>query len=136
MNEVYVAVFAAIAAPLIALVTFLLTRRSKLREINTTTDAVYVTTATKLVETLQAQIDRLIAENEKQKIERATERTNFMNQLNLAHEENQRVNARLAQMQTDLDIAQRQIETLRKYLPDNTQMFFEGPAPGSTGKAG
>lgn len=132
MSEAYIAVLAAIAAPIGALVGFLVMRRAKLREIGTTTDAVYITSAKQWIETLQSQLDRLNAENEQQKRDRDVERTNFLNQLNVAHEENQRVNMRLAQMQTDLDIAQRQIETLRNYLPGSTQMSLGGSPPIAT----
>lgn len=62
-----------------------------------------------IVRDVQAELERLKERHERDQKE-------FAAKLTIAHEENQRLTVRVAQLQTDLDIAVRQLEDLRKLI--------------------
>ena len=114
----------------VQLLLFLLRRRSELRQLDTASDVntsaaaanqakVYETQVKLLqedgavwrgqVNDFQAKVDRL-------EEERNREHRDFARQLRDAHSENTRLATRLAQLQTDLDIAERQVTELRRRL--------------------
>jgi predicted nucleic acid-binding Zn-ribbon protein len=106
-----------LTTPVVALLIYLFSRRAQLRQLNATSDATLVTSAATLVTQLQTQILLLTDKLAKLETERSADRTDFVEQLNRAHSENSRISVRVAQLQTDIDIAHRQIEELRDRLP-------------------
>lgn len=106
-----------LAVPAVTFIIYLLSRRAQLRQLNTTSDATLVTSAATLVTQLQAQIQILDDKTKRLERERSEDRIDFVEQLNRAHGENSRISVLVAQFQTDLDIARRQIEELRRRLP-------------------
>lgn len=128
MNETYVALIVGLGAPTVAFLIYLFSRRATLRSVDATTDAQHVTAAAAIVVQLQEQIRLLIERQAVSDTAMLAERHNFTTQLTRAHEENSRISAMVAELRTELDITQRQIQALRAYLPkdvpDRTQMLF------------
>lgn len=112
--------FAVACVPLVAV---LFTRRASLRQMDTNSDATVSGTYKELVNTLQAEAIRHTAqvkdltdrvaqlESRADQAQRA-----FTQQLSDAHAENSRLSTRVAQLQTDLDIATRQVAELRSRM--------------------
>jgi uncharacterized tellurite resistance protein B-like protein len=116
-------VVAGLAAPAVALLTYLFSRRGQLRQLNTTSDAAIVTSASTLVTQLQTQVQILTEALEKLDTRRSADRTDFANQLARSNSETSRLALLVAQLQTDLVIANGQIEAMRKRVvahPDVT----------------
>lgn len=98
----------------------MLVRRAELRNLNTQTDTTINTSYRELVDTLtaeskryQQQVLELLERVERIETRYDTAQRQFTAQLNDAHNENSRLATRVAQLQTDLDIAHRQVEDLR-----------------------
>jgi uncharacterized coiled-coil protein SlyX len=118
MNTQIIGVLSAAAG---SLIVFLFMRRAQLRGLNTTSDATIVTSAATLVQSLENQIQSLTSRLENLEKERNADRLASIAQLNIAHTENTRISAMVASLQTNLDIAQRQIGTLRQHLPNDVK---------------
>lgn len=98
----------------------MLARRAELRNLNAQSDATISASYKDLVDTLRTEAQRY-----QQAIEQFQDRVaaletradqaqrEFTAQLNTAHVENARLATRVAQLQTDLDISERQINDLR-----------------------
>jgi predicted nucleic acid-binding Zn-ribbon protein len=106
-----------LATPIGALLIYLFSRRAQLRQLNTTSDAAIVNSATTFVTQLQAQITMLNNKVAQLEAERTSDRARYVEELNRAHDENSRMSAIVAQLKTDTDIAERQINELRRRLP-------------------
>jgi hypothetical protein len=104
---------ALLAGAVVPLLIYLFSRRAQLRQLNTSSDATLVTSATALVASLQDENKVLAVRIERLERDRANDRTDYAAQLARAHNENSRLAAQVAQLQTDLDIATRQITDLR-----------------------
>jgi spore coat polysaccharide biosynthesis predicted glycosyltransferase SpsG len=111
-------VVAALAAAAGSLIAFLFTRRAQLRGLNTTSDATIVTSAATLVTSLETQINNLTQRLANNEADRTADRLDNTAKLNIAHTENTRIAELVASLQTDLDIAKRQIVELREHLTD------------------
>jgi hypothetical protein len=104
---------AVLVGGFVPLVVFFYTRRGQLRQLDTTSDATQITSAAKLADMMQTQIDNLTIKLEKAESQQTTDRTTLTEQLTRAHDENSRLAAIVATQLVDLDIARRQIEELR-----------------------
>jgi cell division protein FtsB len=104
---------ALLAGAVVPLLIYLFSRRAQLRQLNTSSDATLVTSATALVASLQDENKTLTVRIERLERDRTNDRTDYAAQLARAHNENSRLAAQVAQLQTDLDIATRQIADLR-----------------------
>lgn len=105
------------------LLVFLLSRKSQLRATAADAGVKQATAQDLLIQRLQddgatyrdevkelkAQVDRLEARYDKAQ-------RDFAEQLQVAHSENSRLATRVAQLQTDLDVAERQIVELRRRI--------------------
>jgi predicted RNase H-like nuclease (RuvC/YqgF family) len=98
----------------------LLARRAELRNLNAQSDATISSSYKDLVETLRTESHRYqqqvkdFQERIAQLEARADQaQREFTEKLNVAHVENTRLASRVAQLQTDNDIAERQISELR-----------------------
>lgn len=98
----------------VPLLIYLLSRGAQLRSLNTGSDATLVTSATTLVTTLQTEVGTLTGKIQRLERDRDADRADFAAQLGRAHDENSRLSVTVAQLQTDLDIVNRQLATLRK----------------------
>lgn len=99
------------------LVFFLIKRKPELRQTNAETDATLITSSGMIITQLQGQIkaqEERIAAVEAGRVEDLTVLTS---QLERAHTENARCASQCASLRTDLDIAYRQIDELRRHLP-------------------
>jgi hypothetical protein len=117
------AIVAALSVPAVGLLTYLFSRRASIRQLNTTSDAAIVTSASTLVTQLQTQVQILTEALEKLDTRRSADRTDFANQLARSNSETSRLALLVAQLQTDLVIANGQIEEMRKRVvahPDVT----------------
>lgn len=108
----------------VQLLIFLFRRRAEIRQVNTTSDSVQVNAAMDLVSKHQqdGEAFREMIKSQDAKVSRLearydTAQLEFTQQLRDAHAENVRLTTRVAQLQTDLDIATRQIADLRARLP-------------------
>lgn len=115
----------------VQLIVMLVRRRAEIRQLNTSSD-VNVSTAglrqaevsEKLISQLQADgsVHREQVADLQQKVIRLEDRytqaqRGFTEDLRIAHAENARLATRVAQLQTDLDIATRQLAELRRRFP-------------------
>jgi hypothetical protein len=98
----------------VPLVIYLFNRRTVLRETNVETDAKLVTSAGVLVDQLQKQIEILGQRNVTSDASHASDLERLTDQLRIAHIENLRIAAVVAELQTEQDIAKRQITDLLK----------------------
>jgi hypothetical protein len=98
----------------VPLVIYLFNRRTVLRETNVDTDAKLVTSAGVLVDQLQKQIEILGQRSVASETSHDNDVLRLTEQLRLAHTENMRIAAIVAELQTDQDIARRQIAELLK----------------------
>lgn len=99
---------------------FLLRRRAELRQLNTASDVAVNTVSDTLINRLQedggiyrARVKDLETKVEQLETRSAAQRAEFTDLLKIAHDENSRLTTRVAQLQTDLDIASRQIRDLQ-----------------------
>lgn len=99
---------------------FLLRRRAELRQLNTASDVAVNTVSDTLIARLQedggiyrARVKDLETKVEQLDSRSAAQRAEFTDLLKIAHDENSRLTTRVAQLQTDLDIASRQIRDLQ-----------------------
>lgn len=99
---------------------FLLRRRAELRQLNTASDVAVNTVSDTLINRLQedggiyrARVKDLETKVEQLESRSAAQRAEFTDLLKIAHDENSRLTTRVAQLQTDLDIASRQIRDLQ-----------------------
>lgn len=99
---------------------FLLRRRAELRQLDTASDVAVNTVTDSLINRLQEDgaIYRERVKSLESRIQLLESRSDaqqkdFAEQLRIAHEENIRLTTRVAQLQTDLDISQRQIRELQ-----------------------
>jgi uncharacterized tellurite resistance protein B-like protein len=112
-----------LSVPAVGLLTYLFSRRASIRQLNTTSDAAIVTSASTLVTQLQTQVQILTEALAKLDDRRSADRTDFANQLARSNSETSRLALLVAQLQTDLVIANGQIEEMRKRVvvhPDVT----------------
>lgn len=107
----------------VQLLIFLLRRKPELKKIQSDTDSVQVQASIALVTKLQEdgsvyrdQVKSLLVKVELMESKHNTAQESFAQQLRDAHSENTRLATRVAQVQTDLDIAQRQVDDLRRRL--------------------
>lgn len=113
----------AIGGGSVQLMIFLLRRRSELRSLDAKTAADTHSVSDRQIDQLQEDVTHyrdLIREFET-KMSRLEDRhiqaqREFSEQLRVAHAENTRLATRVAQLQTDLDISQRQIDDLRRRI--------------------
>jgi phage shock protein A len=119
-------VIAALSAAAGSLIAFLFTRRAQLRGLNTTADSTIVTSAATLVTSLETQINNLNQRLANVEAARTADRLDSTAKLTIAHSENVRMAETVASLQTDLDIAKRQIVTIRDHLPIEDH-HFDGP---------
>jgi len=112
---------AALSGGASTLILGLVHRRGELRRLHTEADVNVSTVTDTLIQRLQSdgniyreQVREL--QNKVDHLENKYERQqrDFISQLRDAHTENTRLSTRVAQLQTDLDIANRQIEELRR----------------------
>jgi chromosome segregation ATPase len=101
----------------------MLARKTELRNLNAQSDATISTSYKELVETLRQestgyrdQVKEFQVRVAQLESRYETAQRGFTDQLNAAHSENVRLGTRVAQLQTDLDIASRQIEDMRQRL--------------------
>lgn len=120
---------AVLSTAVVPLLIFLFSRRSQLRELNTSTDANLVRSATDLATTLQLQVKFLTDKLDSLEADRTTERINYTQQLNLAHNENSRVSAIVAELRTNQDIDRRQIQELKAALSRVEMSIGAGHTP-------
>jgi hypothetical protein len=99
---------------------FLIRRRAELRQLNTASDVAVNTVSDTLINRLQedggiyrARVKDLETKVEQLESRSAAQRAEFTDLLKVAHDENSRLTTRVAQLQTDLDIASRQIRDLQ-----------------------
>jgi hypothetical protein len=97
----------------VPLLIYLLSRGPQLRQLKASEDSNLVTSATALVASLQDENKILTVRIERLERDRNSDRSDYAGQLARAHDENSRLATRVAQLQTDLDIATRQIADLR-----------------------
>jgi soluble P-type ATPase len=105
---------AVMTGAVVPLVIYLFNRRTALRETNVDTDAKLVTSAGVLVDQLQKQIEILTQRNVTSDATHADDLARLTDQLRIAHIENLRIAAVVAELQTEQDIAKRQIAELLK----------------------
>lgn len=105
----------------VQLLIFLLKRRSEIRALDRGSDAGLLTSANELISRQQAdsdalrkEITRLSGAHRDLEAAIAAERVHFTRQMDIAHAENARLGGQVAQLRTDLDIANRQIGELRR----------------------
>lgn len=104
----------------VQLLIFLLRRRAELRQLSTTSEVNQATAAETLIRRLQEdgatyreQVAGLHTKLERLEDRHVQAQRDFAAQLRDAHIENTRLVTRVAQLQTDLDIAGRQLDELR-----------------------
>jgi hypothetical protein len=105
---------AVMTGAVVPLVIYLFNRRTALRETNVDTDAKLVTSAGVLIDQLQKQIEILGQRSVASDTNHANSLVRLTEQLQLAHAENLRIAAIVAELQTEQDIAKRQIAELLK----------------------
>jgi hypothetical protein len=105
---------AVMTGAVVPLVIYLFNRRTILRETNVDTDAKLVTSAGILVDQLQKQIEILSQRSAASDTSHDNDVVRLTEQLRLAHTENVRIAAIVAELQTEQDIARRQISELLK----------------------
>jgi uncharacterized protein (DUF342 family) len=107
----------------VQLLIFLLRKRGELRNLDTQSDVNVSTASATLISRLQEDgatyreiVKGLQDEISLLKRRRDQEQLDFAQRLQDAHSENTRLTTKIAQLQTDLDIAQRHIEELRRMV--------------------
>lgn len=107
----------------VQLIIALIRRRAELRQLNTAADVNTSTVTDTLIKRLQEdgvvyreQVKEYIAKVERLEARYEQAQRDFAAQLQDAHNENTRLVTRIAQLQTDLDIANRQIADLRQRI--------------------
>jgi hypothetical protein len=115
-----------LGSAVVPLIIFVFSRRAQLRQLNTSSDANLVTQATNLVTSLQDENKILTVRIERLERDRSADRSDYASQLGRAHDENSRLAAKVAQLQTDLDIATRQIADLRVIARNSSPTDTEG----------
>ena len=133
LNTILGAVIGLLGSGVAGLIIALLKRRPEIRQLDTQSDVNQSTAELniaaardKLIVQLQAdgETNRGIVKDLQEQVERFQQRLraseeDFTRQLQIAHEENRRLNTRIARLQNELDIAQRQIQDLSgRYPPD------------------
>lgn len=121
----------ALGGGTVQLLVFILRRRADLRHTNTASDVNVSTASLKQAEASEKLFVRLEQDNITQRDQvrdltahvarlddRATQaQRNFTEDLRIAHAENARLATRIAQLQTDHDIATRQLAEIRRRFP-------------------
>lgn len=103
---------------IIQLIVYLLKRRSEITALDRTSAEPLLTKQDAFIDRLQlseVKAQGLVAQLEERI---ANERRDFTSSLAVAHRENDRISAEVARIRTDLDIAARQVEELRRRLAE------------------